>query len=353
MRMCTGTRTGPRLPKVPGTVPVRLPAPSRRLLATPGSLMRKHPVAAALALVLAAPLAAQRPVLISPQPAGEPPAGGAATINGVDLRPQIAARGLDVRDQGGRPTCTIFASAFLIEYMQSFTAGAPGPHASIEYLNWAANEATGSTDDGGYFEDVVAGYDKWGEVAEGRWPYTEAFAFTPAIRAGMAAEGVGNRSLTPEMIRPNDGTWGISDAVLQQMILSLNAGVPVAAGFRLSSHIQTVELDSIVAWDGLADLDGLYGHSMAIVGYQVTPAAGGGGYFIVRNSGSPTWGDHGYLYASFDYVRKNVADVLAFRGRRRPGSPTLITRATVPAHLLPTAPPSVLQAAAELSRRRQ
>ncbi|HXW52387.1 MAG TPA: hypothetical protein VEJ41_10385, partial [Candidatus Acidoferrales bacterium] len=55
---------------------------------------------------------------------GNPDAGYSAE---VDLRPQIRARGLHIRNQGNRGTCTVFATTFLIEYQKAGTPGqAPG-----------------------------------------------------------------------------------------------------------------------------------------------------------------------------------------------------------------------------------
>src|SRR5579863_200252 len=54
----------------------------------------------------------------------------------VDLRPEIARRGLHIRDQGERGTCTVFATTFLIEYqLAGQMPNSRGVKLSEEFLN--------------------------------------------------------------------------------------------------------------------------------------------------------------------------------------------------------------------------
>ena len=39
----------------------------------------------------------------------------------------------------------------------------------------------------------------------------------------------------------------------------------------------------------------------------------GGGYFIFRNSWGPNWGDHGYGYMPFHYVKSYCNDMVAYK----------------------------------------
>jgi hypothetical protein len=80
----------------------------------------------------------------------------------VDLRPEIKKRGLAIRDQGNRGTCTVFATTFLIEYKKAGTKGTPpGLDLSEEYLNWAGNKVTGEDADGGFFTKFIPGFRTW------------------------------------------------------------------------------------------------------------------------------------------------------------------------------------------------
>lgn len=314
-------------------------------------LTRRSSVALAMGLLASGVARAQVPgIQQTPRVSGPPTVNpNNLTLYGVDLRPQAAAKGLTVRSQGARPTCTLFATTFLIEYMQAFSARGDH-HGSVEYMVWAANEAMGKADDGAFFEDVVAGYSKHGAVADAILPYGSTFTGAAPGEA-VRLQGLGNRQLTGEMIRPWDGSYGVSDAQIETMKAYLRAGVPVAGGFRLTGTPETVTIGDVQIWNTLPNLDGLYWHSMAVVGYQLAPAADGGGYFIIRNSGGPNSGDNGHLYCSFNFFKAHVADVIVFK--TAPPAIANLPRSIQlnPAPRLPIAPLAVVNSAASRSRR--
>jgi hypothetical protein len=191
------------------------------------------------------------------------------------------------------------------------------PYLSVEYANFAANAGSGHSGDGAMFDDVAEGYDKWGAIPERMALYQPSYDANWKPSDAQAAEGKTHRLLRPRLIRPNDGTYGLTDGQLHAIILSLNAGVPVAAGFRLVENINGSKDGQRYVWDFLPTDEPYYAHSMAIVGYKIAPNIKGGGYFIVRNSGGTNWMYGGYGYYAFDLVQKNVADVLVFDIRPR------------------------------------
>lgn len=280
---------------------------------------------AALVLFLGCASAIASPALAAPPIKTGPVSSQPILPKGVDLRPEIDARGLTVRDQDGRGTCTIFATSFLIEYMQPNRP--PGWRASVEYLNWAANSGIGRAYDGGFFEDVGDGYAKYGEVSEAELPYQTNYDPNLKIPANLLAEGKANRRLLPSMISPWDGTYGLSRDIMTQIFKLLDQGVPVAAGFQLNDAITTAKFGGVTAWDTEPPGPNRVEHTMAIVGYQQwLGGAGGGGYFILRNSAGPNAGDHGYVYASFRFVARNVDDVMVFRAAPRIALPQTYER---------------------------
>jgi hypothetical protein len=280
---------------------------------------------------------------------------GLVKLKGVDLRAEAESYSFPPIQQGSRDTCTIFATTFLIEFMTvKARKYSIGPF-SVEYENYAANAGSGHSGDGGYFEDVAEGYLKWGAVAESMAPYQATYDPSYVPGSSIASYGKNNRWLSPRMIRVNDGTYGLSQANIDAMIASLDAGVPVAGGFRISSLTKTKQVGDIVMWDEMPPVRDWAAHSMAIVGYQTSPEASGGGYFIIRNSDGPDSGDHGHLYASFDFVRKNVADVIVFDMLAQPVALTATVPSTI--HRRPSQPTvtyatrAQVQAAVNLSRR--
>ncbi len=92
----------------------------------------------------------------------------------VDLSPLFAQRGLTIRDQGARGTCSVFTVTRALEF--ALTDGKPREdRLSVEYLNWAANRATGKYQDGSFFSDLWTGYERFGICDEKQMPYASDF----------------------------------------------------------------------------------------------------------------------------------------------------------------------------------
>jgi hypothetical protein len=89
-------------------------------------------------------------------PIGEPAA--------VDIRPIFDNWGLTTRPQGSRGTCSAFVVTGALEYALATQRRAGAP-LSVEFLNWASNDATRDTDDGGFFSDLWKGYTTHGICA--------------------------------------------------------------------------------------------------------------------------------------------------------------------------------------------
>jgi hypothetical protein len=254
-----------------------------------------------------------------------------------DLRPAISNMGIAIKSQGSRNTCSVFAVTFLLEYLTAKNNGTKGIDFSEEYLNVVTNKAKGTNDDGDFFENIAQGYKTYGIVNESLLPYQNAFDQNFIPSGALLQTGTQNRFLNLSMIRGNDGSWGLTDAHIDSMIKSLDAGIPVSGGFKVTgeSNLEVREFGGIKMWYLLKNPESFGGHSMPIVGYRSSPLIPGGGYFIVRNSGGADWGDKGYGYVSFEYARRYVADVIVahtkfpFAGMLL-RQPMLIKRSIVP-----------------------
>lgn len=73
-----------------------------------------------------------------------------------DLRPQIRDLGIPIRNQGGRGTCSVHAITFVLEYVYTRHKNLAYRNLSEEYLNRAANLASGNTGDGDFFENIIS-----------------------------------------------------------------------------------------------------------------------------------------------------------------------------------------------------
>ncbi len=208
-----------------------------------------------------------------------------------DLRSEIARRGITVRNQGGRGTCSVFAMTFLLEYAYTEMLGAGHADLSEEYLNHTANVAVGKRDDGDFFSSVAAGYGNFGIIAEGGMVYNpsriydfNAVTVTPQLYAeGLALLQDGLR-LEGYFVVPL-GEPGATQEQFDAILSCLARGIPVAIGRA---------------------------HSMAAVGFKYDPSWDGGGYLILRNSYGLMMDENGYKRESFASVKSTVNDAYVY-----------------------------------------
>lgn len=208
----------------------------------------------------------------------------------VDLRSEISRRGIAIANQSPRPTCSVHAMTFLLEWGYTELCGPGMNNLSEEYLNHMTNVASARTDDGDFFSYLAIGFDKYGIVPESDMPYQASYSYASTnVANSIIAKGQGftqkGIKLRGHFIKPNDGTVGLKDTQYKEIFQWLWKGIPVAIGRA---------------------------HSTVIVGFKYDVAHAGGGYFIIRNSYGPNTDDHGYFYEDFDSVKKSVNDVYVY-----------------------------------------
>ena len=183
-----------------------------------------------------------------PAPASQIPFKPSASITPeVDLRPGIEKFGLTVRDQGSRGTCSVFATAFLIEYHAARTQKVNGLDLSEEYLNWAKNQANKTDVDGGKFTDIIRGYQEFGMVPQNDMPneanFTPKHPATP--QKSLIAAGKNFSRFRFKFIKEWDNQKGMSDKELEATKAALKSGRPVATGIWWLAHFETVMVDQV------------------------------------------------------------------------------------------------------------
>ena len=209
----------------------------------------------------------------------------------VDLRGEIAARGLDVRNQGGRGTCSVFAMTFLLEYQYAGMFGADYADLSEEYLNYHAQLVVGSSSashgDGAFFWMVQQAFDRYGAVPEGTLPYAGVFDFDAdagRITPELVTEARARRELAMQrgglagwFLKPNDPRNVLTEEEFQGIKDALRLGLPVAMG---------------------------RGHSVVLVGFDDRSQV-----FLYRNSYGAGFGEQGYGTYSYADIRGNCFDL--------------------------------------------
>jgi hypothetical protein len=241
----------------------------------------------------------------------------------VDLRPKIRQYGLHIRDQGNRGTCTVFATTFLIEYQKAgMLPVRGGPNLSEEYLNWAGNKATSENSDGGFFTKFISGYSAWGIANARAMPYRATFnpahPDTPSAAIIAAAQAMFPVKYPFSIVKVWDNTTGMTRPELQNTLGILRSGRPVATGIWWLNNFATVTVRGVPLLKDYprsantgSNPPMFDGHSIDLVGFRESPAFPGGGYFVFRNSFGTSFGNDGYGFISFQYIRAYANDAIA------------------------------------------
>lgn len=231
----------------------------------------------------------------------------------IDLRSSIVQLGLSVRSQGSRGTCSVFATTFLIEYEMSHNINA-SLDLSEEFLNYASNHAINDYSDGGFFDELNQGYQKYGITSESTVPYQITFDPNLTVSSNILQSADQLQRLSFEVIKAWNPAVGATDAQLQSVMTALNFGHPVAVGMLWPNtgaqfqNLWGIQIMSVPATHG----EVFDGHSVVLVGYKKSAAFAGGGYFILRNSWGTGFGDNGYAYIPFDYLKKYANDLVFY-----------------------------------------
>ena len=71
----------------------------------------------------------------------------ASNLDSTNLRPLFERYGIEIKNQGNRGTCSVFALVGILEFEYAHTMNQNIP-LSVEYLNWASNMSTGEIEIG-------------------------------------------------------------------------------------------------------------------------------------------------------------------------------------------------------------
>jgi len=123
-------------------------------------------------LALAAGLLLLQGALAAPPSNNSPDIGSLASS--IDLRPTFEKWDLGPRVQGKRNTCSAFTIAGSLEYAL-VSKRERGTRLSVEFLNWASNQALRQTKDGGFFSYLWRGFMIYGICPEQDMPYQDKF----------------------------------------------------------------------------------------------------------------------------------------------------------------------------------
>ena len=230
-------------------------------------------------------------------PDGHSPAGS------VDLRPAFEKWGLGPRFQGKRNTCSVFTVAGALEYAMA-SRDNRGTRLSVEFLNWASNQALRDTEDGGFFSDLWRGFTIYGVCPDQDMPYQDRFdpKRAPSEDAKDRARQLQEVGFRLHWIKPWNRNTGLTERQWAAIKEVLRRQWPVCGGFRWPKEVRwkndTLEM---------APPEGVFdGHSVLMVGYRDDPGQAGGGEFLFRNSNNG--GRDGWM--TYEYARTYMNDAV-------------------------------------------
>ncbi len=236
----------------------------------------------------------------------------------VDLRPRFAALGLNVKNQGPRPSCAVFAIVSALELQNGQITGQP-ERFSEEYLVWATSkilnraprprpsaetadtgdsEALETADEGFSLSEVVTALRTYGIPPQSAMPYSFARSGEADPPPAVVAAARSHRRVSVNALPGRDQATRLAN-----LIHALDAGVPVAVGLRWPAWraLRSGYLSTQQPQEG-------NGHAVTMVGYENKTGQVADTVFVFKNSWGVHWGASGYGYATYGYLEKNLVD---------------------------------------------
>jgi hypothetical protein len=232
---------------------------------------------------------------------------------GVDLRPRFLELSLGVKDQGRRPSCSVFAIVSALEYQNAAVVGQP-EKLSEEYLIWATRKITrrltpvgvtsgneesdGDADAGFSLDEVVNALRAYGIPLHASMPNTFGTAMGQISEPSKAVvEEARSRRRVHIYILPGRDPM----TYVANIVHALNAGVPVVIGMRWP-HYRTMRSGFLSEQRPIRG----YAHAVTLVGYATKSGRLEDAVFLFKNSYGARWGEGGYGRVSYRYLRTNL-----------------------------------------------
>ena len=222
-----------------------------------------------------------------------------------DLRPFYTENGLYAKNQGRRPSCSIFALVSALEYEQARRTGR-SERLSEEFLIWATLQLQPgiALDSGFNFPEVITALQTFGIPPHDLMPNTvarRAEDIRPTLRALEAARD--QKKVLPVLFRRTD------PHLVERLVGVLNQDKPVVVALRWP-HWRALENNFLLK--GQKPAEGA-AHAVTLVGYRHAGAGANGTTFIFRNSYGYEWGAGGCGFVHASYLREHIIGAFFLR----------------------------------------
>jgi C1A family cysteine protease len=180
------------------------------------------------------------------------------------------------------------------------------------YYNTRSEYGNLQEDAGMFLRDGLKAIAKFGICSEELWPYdTEKFNVRPTDECYEDAKK--RKILKYQKLI---STYYITEV--------LNNNKPVVFGMEIyDSFMELNERISTVSFPSRKEKS-LGGHAMCMVGYDLEKRL-----FLAKNSFGTSWGDNGYCWIPFDYIRQEGYDIWTFDISNQAGEPDVLPQ-TIP-----------------------
>lgn len=196
-----------------------------------------------------------------------------------------------ILDQGNLGSCTANACSNALRYLlrkQKIREWQP----SRLYMYWFSRflEGTTNEDSGAYLRDVMTAIHTFGVCDETLLPYN-------VNRYKLRPSNSCVRNATPHI---RNFKYLAVDPTLSAIRQCINLGFPIVFGMDVYESFETeaVATTGVVPMPNESIEEYLGGHAVTIYGYNDTKKQ-----FIVMNSWGQSWGDKGFFYLPYDYLK--------------------------------------------------
>lgn len=215
-----------------------------------------------------------------------------------------------IENQGSIGSCTANAGVSLLEYYERRTHGKYTDASRLFLYKATRNLLHWTGDTGAFLRTTMGAMVLFGVCPEEYWPYAVAdFDQEPPSFCYAFAQDF-QTLLYYRLDPPNTSN---KEALLQRIKVFLTAGLPSMFGFTVFASITQARNDGKIPFPCPRERI-LGGHAVVVVGFddkiEIENEICGvktSGALLIRNSWGTGWGENGYGWLPYAYVRKSLA----------------------------------------------